>query len=102
MDPHSIGRLDPDPHSECRPRFWRSKKSKNEVEKENAAKRQLITVGIKSIKINVIVIKMLLVTLFSLKFNIIFYFDKKNVLTLSRIRIRVDPRSFLKAGAGSA
>jgi hypothetical protein len=48
MDPHSIGRLDPD-------------------EGKNAAKRQ-----IKSIKINVIGIKMFIVTLFSLKFDIIF------------------------------
>jgi hypothetical protein len=30
MDPHSIGRLDPDPHSECGSGSRRSKKSSNE------------------------------------------------------------------------
>jgi hypothetical protein len=40
MDPHSIGRLDPDPHSECGSVSRRPKKSSNE--EKNAAKRQII------------------------------------------------------------
>jgi hypothetical protein len=41
MDPHSIGRLDPDPHSECGSGSRWVKKSSNE--EKNAAKSQIIS-----------------------------------------------------------
>jgi hypothetical protein len=60
MDPHSIGRLDPEPGG-----LKRDKMKKNTQLKDRWLR-------IKSIKINVFGIKMLIATLFSLKFNIIF------------------------------